>query len=289
MRRLDACMVCGHQSSTELYGPTFAGSAEKAAQYFLSGRQAVVHGRIVRCPQCDFTFTDPQFTAEEYASIYASIPRGLCDGSSALRFRRLAALVAKHAPRGRLLDFGCGDGGFLAAMDGWQRMGVEIAADGASSKSTDILCGDLRTLVCDGALPSGGFDVVTAWDVFEHLPDLPEYIDALKALLRPDGLLFVTLPDIASPSARLFGERWNSILLEHLWYFSPDTLARLLGRSGFRRVAIGGMPYAVSLNHVAFRLSQTYRLSLPPLPAALGKMTFPIPIGLMYGVFRNAS
>jgi 2-polyprenyl-3-methyl-5-hydroxy-6-metoxy-1,4-benzoquinol methylase len=65
------------------------------------------------------------------------------------------------------------------------------------------------------------FDLVTAWDVLEHIPRLDEYVKTVNFILKKDGLFFCTLPNISSFIARISGSKWNSLLLEHLWYFDP--------------------------------------------------------------------
>jgi hypothetical protein len=128
---------------------------------------------------------------------------------------------------------------------------------------------------------------VTAWDVLEHLPDLTNYIDAFTSLLRSGGHLFVTVPNIASLSARLAGRYWNAFLLEHLWYFSPKTLERFMFDRGFKRIAKGFVPYDVPLSHLVNRLLQIYGLTTVSLPRSLGRFVVSLPIGLMFGVFKK--
>ena len=72
-------------------------------------------------------------------------------------------------------------------------------------------------------------------------------MERLITLLKPGGRLYLTVPNSASWVARLSGEKWNMLLLEHLWYFDPATLTRFLGRCGFAIDTIKAIGYPVDL------------------------------------------
>src|SRR3954465_6229901 len=104
MDHLNACPVCDGASLVERYPSTFEGNWQDAVPYFLTGRTKAVHGRIVRCHDCGFTFTSPQFTAAEYAHIYAAVHLGgVGGGASSARFAALAKLVKQKEGAGRFL------------------------------------------------------------------------------------------------------------------------------------------------------------------------------------------
>jgi SAM-dependent methyltransferase len=83
-------------------------------------------------------------------------------------------------------------------------------------------------------LPEAHFDVVTMWDVIEHLTDPRAALELAHRLLRPDGLLVIHTIDIESPFARLMGARWPWLMEMHLTYFSRRTLREMLETCGFR-------------------------------------------------------
>lgn len=289
-----ACLVCGGDKRRALWPATFFGSAAEASRYFLAQRERVVHGLIVACEACGFVFTSPQFDPAEYREIYMAAPSDpkaatLLSVADTARFRKLAAFVRRHVPQdGAFLDFGCGRGLFLEAMADPRGIGFEVGAAGERrSQGYRVVTGDFLTSLDREPFTESAFSFITAFDVFEHLPDLDQYVRALRRLIRPGGSLIVTVPNIDSLVAKLSGERWNMILLEHLWYFSPRTLARFLEPLGFRLEVAKSMPYAAPLSHLLRRLGQTYRLSVPVLPAALSELVMPIPIGLMAAVLRR--
>jgi SAM-dependent methyltransferase len=294
MNRDVPCLVCGSGDRVRLYEATFTGPASAAPAYFLSHRKAVVHGHIVRCANCGFVFSNPQFTPAEYDEIYQMAPSPPEDDASFqvarnVRFSQLADFVRQHVAQGPFLDLGCGAGGFLDAMDDAQGLGFEVGPPGErqSPAGHRIVTGKFLDLVGREPFAENSFSFVTAFDVFEHLPDLPHYIESLQRLIRLHGYLVITVPNIESAVARLTGERWNMILLEHLWYFSPRTLRRVVEPCGFEHVATRSMSYATPLSHLWKRLAQTYRMDVPRLPQWIGSRVVPVPIGLMASVFRR--
>lgn len=294
MNRNFSCLVCGGKKHDRLYRATFAGSATEAGEYFLSNRKAVVHGQIMRCVDCGFVFTSPQFTPAEYDEIYqmaSTAPEfdSCFHVASNFRFARLANFVRRYVNDGPFLDIGCGAGGFLDVMNDARGLGFEVGPLGErlSASGYRIITGSFLDMVGRDPLEDEAFSFVTAFDVFEHLPDLPRYVESLHRLIHTCGHLVVTVPNVESVMAKLSGERWNMILLEHLWYFSPRTLRRVVESHGFEHVATRSMPYTTLVSHLFDRLAQTYQMSLPVLPKWIGSLMVSVPIGLMASVFRR--
>ena len=294
MRYLSKCLVCGFGSFETIYEARFDGSAEQATEYFLNQRRKVTHGRIVRCQQCGFIFTNPQFEIEEYQRIYLKATElmvqdnGLAAAEN-VRFARLVKLIEKYnrCPN-RLLDLGCGNGKFLSMVSARERIGYEIGGSlNSPSLEYRIVTGDFLSDIGQSDFTQASFDVVTAWDVFEHLPELGRYVGAIAKLLASKGYLFVTLPNADSLIARLSGPRWNMILLEHLWYFSPDTLNRFLTGQGFSVIEHGHVPFDATMTHLANRFAQTYGVGFSSLVKLIGSQVISLPVGLMYAVFQR--
>jgi SAM-dependent methyltransferase len=286
MQHVSACLVCDGRSFVERHPATFEGGWRDAVPYFLTGRTKAVHGRIVRCRDCGFIFTSPQFTLEEYARIYAAVHADGAAGSPPhSRFAALAQRVRQVEAAGRFLDFGCGSGAFLDAMAGYDGIGFEVADDvpGGVARSGRIVTGDI---LADGIEQTGlapaSFDFIVAWDVLEHLAEPTQQIARLNTLLKPGARLYLTLPNSASWVARLSGEKWNMLLLEHLWYFDPATMTRFLGRCGFAIDTIRTIGYPVDLATVFLRARQTYGAWVPRPPAFLANVNVKLPIGLMF-------
>jgi SAM-dependent methyltransferase len=122
-----------------------------------------------------------------------------------------------------------------AQAAGWQATGVDISPYAAAFARTRTGC-DVREGQLDAAgFEPGSVDVVTMWDVIEHMTDPRPQLAAANAVLRPGGLVALTTPDLGSVMARLMGARWMGYKLadEHVFYYSRQTLARLLDKTGF--------------------------------------------------------
>jgi len=292
MRLLTGCLACSGTNFKTILESTFEGSSLDAAQYFLANRQDVVHGRIQRCQACGFTFTNPQFFAGDYNEIYKNIPRvtnsASFDEADAQRFRRLARWVRSDVGTfDRFLDFGCGSGGFLVAMNDRAGAGFEVGEPGAFSVGPSLVTtGDIFDVVGTAGFEKGSFDLVTSFYVFEHLPDLEDYVKVLGSLLKPGGHMVIGLPNVRSWSARLSGGHWNNYLLEHLWYFDRKTMRRFMERQGFYETRYRSAAYDAPLAHIVRRVAQTYGLPTPHFGPRLSSIVLPVPIGLMYGVFQ---
>jgi 2-polyprenyl-3-methyl-5-hydroxy-6-metoxy-1,4-benzoquinol methylase len=135
-----------------------------------------------------------------------------------------------------LLDAGCGPGFFVkaAANAGFTAAGVEISEFAANFARQELGLNVWPGGVRRAELGRGPYDVVTLWDVIEHLPDPTDSLAAINSVLRPGGLLVLSTGDVDSLVAKLSGARWHLFTLpEHLWFFNRQSLRRLLARTGF--------------------------------------------------------
>jgi predicted TPR repeat methyltransferase len=128
----------------------------------------------------------------------------------------------------RLLDVGAGSGKlvrFLRAR-GVDAQGIEPSSalfDRFLSSDTAFTCAKL-----DEFHSSLGrtFDIVTAFDVIEHVLDPGGFLNAVSTALEPGGMFFVSTPNVESLAAKVFGRRWHFYYPYHLSYFGPRTLSR---------------------------------------------------------------
>jgi SAM-dependent methyltransferase len=240
----------------------FCGAGERATEKVERGFP------VVRCLGCGFCYVSPRPSQAALVCDYQDYLPDDWAGIDAWRRmmepceRAAAALVEARVPplarwsgepvaapgRARLLDVGCGYGFFLARMRerGYDARGVEPGETGARF-ARERLGLDVRSaLLEEHPFPEGGFDVVTAFYVIEHVWDPLDLLRRVRAHLRPGGLLLLRYPD-SRPVARLL----SAVGLDrvpiydapfHLSAFDPGSIERFVRKAGFRDVehAIGG-------------------------------------------------
>ncbi len=106
------------------------------------------------------------------------------------------------------------------------------------------------------SFPEQSFQVITLFDVIEHVHSPNQALASVHRWLSPGGLLVMSLPNVDSWVAKAMGKHWVLLLREHLWYFSPDTVARLLQRAGFELVQTRPKWVSFSFANIATRLAQ---------------------------------
>lgn len=136
---------------------------------------------------------------------------------------------------GRLLDVGCGDGSFLAFMQGlgWEAMGVDPDPDVVRIAQEHLGVHVLKGTLQEADLPGEMFDAITMHHVIEHMHDPLSALRRCFQLLRPRGKLSVVTPNIKSLGHQLFKKSWLAIDPRHLVLFSPSTLRRAVVDAGF--------------------------------------------------------
>jgi SAM-dependent methyltransferase len=136
------------------------------------------------------------------------------------------------------LDIGCGLGFFLeeAQQLNWKVFGTEytdVAVEKCIQKRITTFKGDLSEI----NFGNEKFDVVTCFEVIEHIQDLTSFINHIKNILRPGGLLYLSTPNINSLNSRLLKQNWNVLCYpEHLSYFSKKSLNHLLTANCFQKL-----------------------------------------------------
>jgi 2-polyprenyl-3-methyl-5-hydroxy-6-metoxy-1,4-benzoquinol methylase len=138
--------------------------------------------------------------------------------------------------RSRLLDFGCGGGGFLKTMAdrGWQVTGLDTAVGVAEAMQKEFQVQILAGSLPHPDLKPASFDVVTMWHSLEHVHEPLAVLRDAYDLLIPGGKLIVACPNWDSWPAKWFGTSWFGLdVPRHLTHFTPDTLKAMLNTAGF--------------------------------------------------------
>lgn len=210
---------------------------------------------LVQCQNCGFVYVSPRPDAKELYALYGETyfhndESGVVGYSNYLKdepnirrtARRRLQQLEKFISRGKLLDVGCATGFFLdeAVKQGWNGEGLDVSSFGVRYAREHFDLTAHHGTLTELDFESGAYDLVTMWDVIEHVPDPTAYVRRAAELLRSGGVISLATPDIDSLPARLAGRRWVGFKLseEHVYYFSVRTLTRMLNAAGFEVVSV---------------------------------------------------
>ncbi|OGS37402.1 MAG: hypothetical protein A2506_08440 [Elusimicrobia bacterium RIFOXYD12_FULL_66_9] len=222
------------------------------------------------CPDCGAGFCDP-FTNpgpeyyEHKSDLYAVSVSETTDPMSFEYDEALALLRRELGSGARLLDVGCGSGGFLhrARAAGFSVSGLDFnsaRANALKSRGFEVFHGGLPEFA-RGAQPAS-FDAITIFQVVEHLDDPLAWLGSAKSLLKPGGLLVVGVPN----RGRTFDPFKDPSIADvdmpphHLTRWSAAALANLLARGSF--TVIECRPLGYPLPMLQLILKNSLRLGL---------------------------
>lgn len=235
------CPLCGADDTAVRYAGTLhSPTPTNVAAYLCTNLGYGKHHPIVQCRRCELVYANPRYATSQLTQAYQEVVDPLYEQERegrVLTFQRhlrpIEAMVGKYKGK-RILDVGAYTGVFveIAAQRGWDASGVELSTWAAT------LCRERGLNVFNGTLeqanfPSESFDVVTAWDVVEHLDNPRSLLAEMYRVLKVGGIAVIHTIDIDAPFARLMGRHWPWLMEMHLVYFSRGTLAKMLATVGF--------------------------------------------------------
>lgn len=251
------CNLCGSADYRVLL-PSNAVWTQQADVYACTSPHIARHGRVVRCTRCGLVYASPRPTPAVIERLYSQVEDSVYLAEEEARvatFTHSLLRLRQHEAEGRLLDVGCHVGTFLevARRGRFEVAGVEPsewAADHARRRGLEVYTGGLR----DAAIADASFDVVTVWDVLEHFTDPMEELREIRRVLRPGGLVVLSTMNVRALAPRILGGRWPWYMLMHLYYFTPETLTRMLEQAGYGVEGIEAHVRVVSVRYLVSRL-----------------------------------
>jgi len=184
-----------------------------------------------------------------------SLKDQIYQGVKSIMINRKKRLIMGYKREGKILDVGAGTGEFLDAFEkkNWKKTVLEPSAKFQSvykEKNFSIL----KTL---SQAKENSFDVITLWHSLEHIPQLEDTVKELKRILKPNGVIFIAVPNYNSYDSKFYKAYWAAWdVPRHLWHFSRDGLKQLFRKENFNCDKEIGLPfdaYYVSL------LSENYK------------------------------
>lgn len=200
--------------------------------------------KVVACSTCGLNYLSPRLTEPAILELYKdeAYYNSNISGQGYDEYMEISdnwvktfnlrlKQIAPYKSSGKALDIGCGPGYFLTAA---QKMGFDVHGLDPS----DYIVTQARKTWGDrvqlGLIESANyqpesFDLVVAFDTFEHIYDPKKFLAAIHRVLKPGGILAITTPDPTSLLAKVTGKNWVSFKLpEHIFYWSPDTIRKIL-------------------------------------------------------------
>jgi len=226
-----------------------------ALDYTVCGKEF----EIWQCDDCTVRFTQNVPDAESIPAYYRSdnyishtnTQKGLINRmyhlvrKLTLSGKRRMIVSMTGLTAGKLLDIGAGTGAFLRHMQasGWAASGLE-PDEAARKQAQTVNKVELSTPESFFSLPAKSFDVITLWHVLEHVHELHGYLEQLKLVVRPEGKVFIAVPNYTSIDAGFYRNYWAAYdVPRHLYHFSPLSLKTLFNQHGFELQSIRPMWY----------------------------------------------
>jgi len=196
---------------------------------------------LCKCQSCGFVFAQAIPTQQELEKHYEGYSRNdYLSPVTIKRYHELLDYFEQFRKTGKLIDVGCGIGYFLeeAKKRGWEVFGTEYTDEAikiCESKGITMKKGKLNP----NSFEPESFDVITNFEVIEHINNPQEEIQNFNQILRKGGLAYITTPNWNALLRYRLKAAYNVIVYpEHLSYYTPKTLKRLFKSKGFHALKV---------------------------------------------------
>jgi SAM-dependent methyltransferase len=256
---------------------------------------------IFSCSDCQVLFMDPQLSDDEIAVFYSEsyykswgitgdkenqVSKQMKMDTFLLRLKQ----IQKYISSGKLLDIGCATGFCLEAAKtlGYEPYGIELSE--YSSRIAKKKFGN--ETVFNGKLEDCNFkpemfDVITMFDLIEHVRTPAQTLGRAADLLKPDGIIMITTPDNKSLSRKFMGKKWTHYKKEHFYYFDFQSLNYIAAKNNLEIIHSDHSKKALNIDYLHTQLNVYKHWLLTPviniahavLPRSLTKKNFHLAIG----------
>lgn len=272
------------------------GSAEAHHQFNLTEKLG-----IFSCKKCQVLFMEPQLSDDEITLLYSEeyykswgisgsseneVSKQMKIDTFLLRLKE----IQKHVKKGKVLDIGCATGFFLEAAKklGYEPFGIELSEYSSSLAknkfgTSAIFHGKLED--CDFTAET--FDVITMFDLIEHVRVPAETLAHAARLLKPGGIIMITTPDNKSLSSKVMGKKWTHYKKEHFYYFDRHSLNYIAKKNKLELIHSENSEKALNIDYLHTQLNVYKHWLFTPfinllhkvLPRKLTAKNFHIAIG----------
>ncbi|MFN3403899.1 MAG: class I SAM-dependent methyltransferase [Cytophagaceae bacterium] len=277
------CKVCGHVNGSILFP-------------FSDQRN------IWKCNACGLQYLHPVLEKDELIRLYSKDyykswgldQEQLYAGLERVKkstFELRIKLIQKYKSGGNILDIGCANGFFLevARDKGFNPFGIEISEYSARLAAQKFGKDKIFNGVLEEAKFPEPMEVITMFDLIEHVYDPVDLLKRAKALLKENGIIVITTPNTSSLSNKLMGRKWTHYKLEHFFYFNLDNIKIAAEQAGLKVLEGSKSQKKLSIEYICNQFKIYKHPLLSPL-AGIAEMALPAalkkkPLGFYLGEF----
>jgi len=190
--------------------------------------------RVYKCLACGFRFAHP--VPDLPLRDDFSHARVILDSPDHFRseYNRFLARVESMTVVGKLLDIGCNIGLSLVVAQerGWAPLGIELSLEAAQYGREKFGIEIIETPLEEAGLSEGEFDAVVMYHTLEHVLHPLQMLSDVARVLKPGGVLYISVPNSGGISSFLLREKWEWVSQEHVSYFDRGSLRLALEKVG---------------------------------------------------------
>lgn len=195
---------------------------------------------VIECKICSFTFIPPYFRKQISYENYKdeNVANAVRNGNNWVKIERHKLrydLIKKYKPSGSLFDLGAGWGHFMLTgqMLGYDVYGIEISEQPYLYSKNDLKL-PVDHIDFFDMKEDKTFDIVTMWDVLEHIDKADDVIAKCSRITSKNGIIVIQVPQIDSYFAKKHKDNWKMMGLDHVNYFGKKTITQLLEKHGYK-------------------------------------------------------
>ncbi|MFH1459866.1 MAG: class I SAM-dependent methyltransferase [Candidatus Omnitrophota bacterium] len=208
---------------------------------------------ILECLNCKVTFTAVEINNGYYEKYYLDgyyntpaynfLIKSILAWLSNISFHRRLQLIKQYHPKGmKILEVGCGWGGFLHSLPKtFQKSGIEINKQAYQYIKDNYQDIEIYNTKIDNSICSknefGEFDIIVMWHVFEHIDNVDSFMKGLSCLLAKNGVLILEIPNRNSLGFNLTRKFWFHLdTPRHLFFYGYEGMKILLAKYNLKIV-----------------------------------------------------
>lgn len=261
------CNICGSTEQRNIKASNYGKilTLPEFIKFYSSSSETKLLDQLVQCTSCSLIYVNPRVSTELSHKGYQDAidvrhhrQDSFRIASFKVALKKINGLVDLYSGSNgpsRFLDIGCAGGAFPKVIKdlGFEVIGLEpsiyLSRHARETYGLEVHSSTLEEFAKNGRK----FDVISLWDVLEHLPNPRAALGEINLMLHSEGILILNLPMIDTFPARIMGLRWPFYLNVHIYYFTLKTIAKLLDDTGFEVSGVSRYWQTLSLGYVLNR------------------------------------